>query len=96
MKLYTTTDNKIYSYEDPDKDFENLLMISLIAKRANEESEIKSKRRRSAWNKAKTKATDGVPFNAHNVPYGLRHNTETNSFEIVEDEAQEIKKSLKA
>ncbi|EPJ92143.1 recombinase family protein [Pseudomonas psychrophila] len=91
VKLYTTTDNKIYSYEDPDKDFENLLMISLIAKRANEESEIKSKRRRSAWNKAKTKATDGVPFNAHNLPYGLRHNLETNSFEIVEDEAQEIK-----
>lgn len=92
VKLYTTTDNKIYSYEDPDKDFENLLMISLIAKRANEESEIKSKRRRSAWNKAKTKATDGVPFNAHNPPYGLRYDPDGNCFEIVEDEAVEIKK----
>lgn len=92
VKLYTTTDNKIYSYEDPEKDFENLLMISLIAKRANEESEIKSKRRRSAWNKAKTKATDGVPFNAHNPPYGLRYDPEENRFEIVEDEAIEIKK----
>lgn len=92
VKLYTTTDNKTYSYEDPDKDFENLLMISLIAKRANEESEIKSKRRRSAWNKAKTKATDGVPFNAHNPPYGLRYDPEGNCFEIVEDEAIEIKK----
>ncbi|MCO7054513.1 MULTISPECIES: recombinase family protein [Pseudomonas] len=92
VKLYTTTDNKTYSYEDPEKDFENLLMISLIAKRANEESEIKSKRRRSAWNKAKTKATDGVPFNAHNPPYGLRYDPEENRFEIVEDEAIEIKK----
>ncbi|HGE2360458.1 TPA: recombinase family protein [Pseudomonas aeruginosa] len=92
VKLYTTTDNKIYSYEDPDKDFENLLMISLIAKRANEESEIKSKRRRSAWNKAKTKATEGVPFNAHNPPYGLRYDPDGNCFEIVEDEAVEIKK----
>jgi len=92
VKLYTTTDNKTYSYEDPEKDFENLLMISLIAKRANEESEIKSKRRRSAWNKAKTKATDGVPFNAHNPPYGLRYDPEENRFEIVKDEAIEIKK----
>lgn len=91
VKLYTTTDNKIYSYEDPEKDFENLLMISLIAKRANEESEIKSKRRRSAWNKAKTKATDGVLFNAHNPPYGLRYNAVQNCFEIVEEEAHEIK-----
>lgn len=92
VKLYTTTDNKTYSYEDPEKDFENLLMISLIAKRANEESEIKSKRRRSAWSKAKTKATDGVPFNAHNPPYGLRYDPGENCFEIVEDEAIEIKK----
>ena len=33
-----------------------------------------------------------MPFNAHNPPYGLRYDPEENRFEIVEDEAIEIKK----
>ncbi|KWS73843.1 hypothetical protein AL051_12625 [Pseudomonas amygdali pv. dendropanacis] len=34
INIYTTVDKKTYSYNDPSRDFENLLMISLIAKRS--------------------------------------------------------------
>ena len=92
VKIYTTTDSRCYSYDDPDRDFENLIMISLIAKRANEESEIKSKRRKSAWNKAKLAASEsGKKFNAHNPPYGYRYDVITEQFVIAEDEASEIR-----
>ncbi|EPJ77215.1 resolvase domain-containing protein [Pseudomonas sp. CFII64] len=92
VKLYTTSDNKVYSYEDPDRDLETLLMIGLIAKRANEESETKSKRRKSSWNKAKEKAENsGEIFNRHTPPYGLIFNHAENKFNIVEDEANEIR-----
>ena len=92
VKIYTTTDLKCYSYEDPSKDFENLIMISLIAKRANEESEIKSKRRKSAWNKAKLAAnTSSKKFNAHNPPYGYCYDAATEQFVVVKDEASEIR-----
>ncbi|WP_248763647.1 recombinase family protein [Pseudomonas sp. 13-2922] len=92
VKIYTTIDLRCYSYEDPAKDFENLIMISLIAKRANEESEIKSKRRKSAWNKAKLAASEsGKKFNVHNPPYGYCYDAETDKFVIVEEEASEIR-----
>ncbi|MPQ65360.1 MULTISPECIES: recombinase family protein [unclassified Pseudomonas] len=92
VKIYTTTDSQCYSYDNPDRDFENLIMISLIAKRANEESEIKSKRRKSAWNKAKLAAFEnGKKFNAHNPPYGFHYDVITEQFVIAEDEASEIR-----
>ncbi|MGV8889637.1 MAG: recombinase family protein [Pseudomonas sp.] len=92
VKIYTTADSRCYSYDDPSRDFENLIMISLIAKRANEESEIKSKRRKSAWNKAKLAASEnGKKFNGHNPPYGYRYDVVTEQFVIAEDEASEIR-----
>ncbi|SEF00803.1 recombinase family protein [Pseudomonas migulae] len=96
VRIYTTTDSRCYSYDDPDRDFETLIMISLIAKRANEESEIKSRRRKSAWNKAKLAAAEnGKKFNAHNPPYGYRYDGVTDQFVIVEDEASEIREIFK-
>jgi hypothetical protein len=91
VKLYTTTDGRCYSYDDPSRDIETLLMISLIAQRANEESEIKSKRRKSAWDKAKENAPGQVPFNKARPPYGLRYDEAASSFVIQEDEAKEIR-----
>lgn len=92
VRIYTTTDSRCYSYDDPAKDLENLIMISLIAKRANEESEIKSKRRKSAWTKAKLAAAEsGKKFNAHNPPYGYRYDALAEEFVVVEEEAAEIR-----
>ncbi|WP_010625801.1 recombinase family protein [Halomonas sp. KM-1] len=90
IQIYTTIDQRLYSYEDEERDLENYLMIGLIAKRANEESETKSKRRRSAWNKAKKLAEEGQVFNTkQNTPYGLE--VADGKFVIVEEEAKEIR-----
>lgn len=92
INIYTTVDKKTYSYNDPSRDFENLLMISLIAKRANEESETKSDRLLSAWKARKTKAENGevIIKKGKSIPYGLR--VVNDKFVIHEEEQKEIKK----
>lgn len=95
IKIYTTNDEKIYSYSDPSRDFETLVMIALIAQRANEESETKSKRLKASWNKRREKAQNGevIIKAGSGVPFGLR--VVENRFEIVEEERQEIEKLFK-
>lgn len=90
IKIYTTVDQKTYSYNDPSRDFENLLMISLIAKRANEESETKSGRLLSAWKARKAKAENGevIIKKGKSIPYGLR--VEDGKFIIHKEEREEI------
>ncbi len=90
VSIYTTSDGKTYSYNDPEKDFENLLMISLIAKRANEESETKSKRLIAAWAARREKAKSGemIIKKGNSIPYGLR--AVDGVFEIYEEERAEI------
>ena len=90
INIYTTTDQKTYSYNDPSRDFENLLMISLIAKRANEESETKSNRLLSSWKKRREKAKSGevIITKGNSIPYGLR--VVNGQFTIDEDEQKEI------
>ncbi|RPX43526.1 recombinase family protein [Pseudomonas aeruginosa] len=90
INIYTTTDQKTYSYNDPSRDFENLLMISLIAKRANEESETKSKRLLSSWNKRREKAQSGeiIIKKGNSIPYGL--SVVDGQFVINEEEQKEI------
>lgn len=95
IKIYTTSDQKIYSYSDPARDFENLMMIALIAQRANEESETKSKRLNSAWRKRREKAQNGevIIKSGKAVPYGLR--VIENQFVIIEEEQKEIEALFK-
>ena len=92
INIYTTVDQKTYSYNDPSRDFENLLMISLIAKRANEESETKSGRLLSAWKARKAKAENGevIIKKGKSIPYGLR--VEHGKFVIHKEEQEEIQK----
>ena len=92
INIYTTVDKKTYSYNDPSRDFENLLMISLIAKRANEESETKSDRLLSVWKARKAKAANGevIIKKGKSIPYGLR--VVNDKFVIHEEEQKEIKK----
>ena len=89
VKIITTSDGAIYQdHEDPNEVFKQDLMISLIAQRSNEESRIKSVRRKSAWYKAKSDITR--PFNAHNPPYGIIYNNDKNCFEIDTDKQKEL------
>ncbi|OHZ03013.1 recombinase family protein [Salinicola sp. MIT1003] len=91
IKIYTTNDEKLYSLEDKNRDLENYLMIGLIAKRANEESETKSKRRKSAWKKVHKEAREqGKAFANSRVHYG--YELVDGEYRIVEEEAEEIRK----
>lgn len=91
VKLYTTTDQKTYSVEDPREDLKTLLTISVIAERAHEESEIKSKRISSSWVKRRKEAESGkvIIKKGNSIPYGLR--VVDGSFVIHEGEQKEIK-----
>lgn len=92
INIYTTIDGKIYSYKDPTKDLETLIMISVIANRANEESEIKSKRLEASWRTRREKAENGevIIKKGKSIPYGLR--VKDGKFVIHEEEQAEIQK----
>lgn len=92
VKLYTTTDQKTYSVEDPREDLQTLLLISVIAQRAHEESDMKSKRLLSSWTKRRTDAASGkvIIKKGKSIPYGLRF--ESGKFVVNVDEQEEIKR----
>ncbi|WP_207837526.1 recombinase family protein [Pseudomonas sp. 43(2021)] len=93
VRIFTTADRQTYSYDDPAEDFRTLMKIGLIAERANNESAEKSRRRRSAWKKAKREAVSGSKkFNAARPPYGIRYDKDAEAFVVVEEEAAEIRK----
>ena len=93
IKLYTTIDTKLYEVSDPSRDLETLLLISVIAKRANEESQTKSIRRKSAYKKAKDAAADsGKVFNKLSPPFGIRYDESQQKFVEEPDEADDIRK----
>ncbi|WP_060538711.1 recombinase family protein [Pseudomonas sp. NBRC 111125] len=93
VRIYTTTDKKTYSLDDSAKHFETLMMISLIAQRANEESETKSDRRKKKWRSAKRLAVEkGKVFNKHNPPYGIRYCEDSQRFVLDEKQAEEVRK----
>lgn len=92
VNIYTTTDQKTYSYNDPSRDFENLLMISVIAKRANEESELKSKRLNASWRTRREKAKAGeiIIKKGNSIPFGLR--VINGEFVIHDEEQKEVQR----
>lgn len=93
--LITTIDGQRYEKPNDHNGIDDLqqdILLSVIAKRAYEESKTKSVRRKSAWNRAKKLAEEEQQiFNGHNPPYGIRYDKEHNRFEIVEEEAKEIR-----
>jgi DNA invertase Pin-like site-specific DNA recombinase len=91
--LITTSDGAKYELkDDPTEDFKQDLLLSVIAQRAHEESQIKSIRRKSAWQRAKKLAAEEkVYFNSHNPPYGIKFNPKTSTFEVDEEKANEIR-----
>lgn len=95
VKLYTTADQKTYSVEDPREDLQTLLMISVIAQRAHEESFMKSKRLSSSWAKRRNEAETGkvIIKKGKSIPYGLRY--EQGNFVIHPEEQQEVEKLFK-
>lgn len=93
--LVTTLDGQRYekpSNENGIDDLQQDILLSVIAKRAYEESKTKSVRRKSAWDRAKKQAEEQHQiFNSHNPPYGIAFDKGKNKFVIVEEEAKEIR-----
>ena len=89
IRLHTVIDNKTYSYDDPSRDLETLILVGVIAKRAHEESYTKSKRLKSSWLKKRDAAETTII--RKQCPYGFRYDEKAETFIIVEDEAQEIR-----
>lgn len=92
INIYTTSDGKTYSYNDPARDLENLVMISVVANRANEESETKSRRLVASWQERRKQAENGelIIKKGKSIPYGLR--VKNGKFVIHEEEQAEIQK----
>lgn len=89
VRIHTAIDNKTYSYDDPNRDLETLLMVGVIAKRAHEESDTKSKRLKSSWVKKRNAAETKII--RKQCPYGFAYDDRKEQFVIVEDEANEIR-----
>lgn len=92
--LVTTVDNQKYqkaTYENGIDDLTQDILLSVISKRAWDESNTKSIRRKSAWDKAKEAAEkDLKPFNAKRPPYGIQFNEITGKFELDEIKSKEV------
>lgn len=92
--LVTTIDNQRYEKATIANGIDDLtqdILLSVIAKRAFDESHHKSVRRKKAWDSAKLKAEENnVPFNAARPPFGIRYNPETNRFEVHPEEGPEV------
>ncbi|KSR38311.1 recombinase family protein [Pseudomonas aeruginosa] len=93
IRIYTTSDRICYSRDNEADDLNTIIMIALIAKRANEESATKSWRRTISWDKAKKLAFEGVrKINIKNAPYGLMYDSSLGEFVLNESEAKEVRR----
>lgn len=92
--LVTTLDNQKYQKATLENGIDDLtqdILLSVISKRAWDESNTKSIRRKSAWNKAKEAAEkDLKPFNAKRPPYGIQFNDLTGKFELDPVKSKEV------
>ncbi|MEZ8805747.1 recombinase family protein [Vibrio atlanticus] len=87
ITVVTLSDGRVYS-PDSDNDMD-LLMSILIMSRANNESEMKSKRTSSAWNKARLDALSGIKAKNSRLPDWLSWNDDKTDF-VVNQLAREV------
>lgn len=92
--LVTTIDNQRYEKASEKNGIDDLsqdILLSVISKRAHEESRTKSVRRKSAWTKAKASADETQKiFNKGRPPFGVRYNETTQKFEPHPEQAAEV------
>lgn len=89
IEIITLTDNQKYTKEIIDKNQSSLIISLTIMFRANEESEIKSKRLSAAWENKRTKTSSKVLTRL--CPAWMRYNEETQKFELIEDRVKIVK-----
>lgn len=69
----------------------SIIKAILIAQRANEESEIKSKRQKAVWAEKRKLAAESGKIMTRHCPYWLKVNDSGNDFEVIEDKANIVR-----
>lgn len=90
IDVVTLSDNTHCTRDSLDDPFAIIRAI-LIAQRANEESEMKSKRMRAAWAEKRREAAQSGRVMTAKCPYWLKVNNSRDGFEILEDRADVIR-----
>jgi DNA invertase Pin-like site-specific DNA recombinase len=90
ITLVTLNDGREYTRENLDSDPTSLILSILTFMRANEESETKARRLRSAWEAKRSKALDR-PLTAK-CPAWLVLDKEAGRFEVIEDRAAIVRR----
>ena len=90
IKVVTLCDGKEYTKESMNENFNDLIISLSVMMRANEESKIKSKRIREGFEK-KRKNLANVKMTS-NAPTWLKLIKETNSFTLVEDRVDIVRR----
>lgn len=90
IDVVTLSDSTHYTRDSLDDPFAIIRAI-LIAQRANEESEIKSKRMRAAWAEKRREAAQSGRVMTAKRPYWLRVKEARDGFEILQDRADVIR-----
>lgn len=88
--IVTLSDNQVYSYESTNENFASLIVSIVIMSRANEESAMKSKRLRSAWD-AKRSNLANKRLTAR-CPYWLKPAEGDVGFEFIPERVDVVKR----
>lgn len=93
ITVVTLTDGKMYSEDALDDDPMAFMWAFMVAIRANEESAMKARRLRAAW-EAKRKTAATKPLTA-TTPARIRLNKETGQFELIEERAAIVRRIIR-
>lgn len=91
--IVTLSDNQVYSYQSTNDNFASLIVSIVIMSRANEESAMKSKRLRSAWD-AKRGNLANKRLTAR-CPYWLKPAAGDVGFEFIPERVEVVKRIFK-
>ncbi len=90
IDVVTLTDGTHYTRDSLDDPY-SIIKAILIAQRANEESEIKSKLQRAVWAEKRKQAAEKGEIMTRHCPSWLKVNAAGNGFEVIEDKADIIR-----
>lgn len=91
--IVTLADEQTYSYEKTNENWSSLIMSIVIMSRANEESEIKSRRIRSSWD-AKRNNISNKRLTSR-CPNWLRPTKDGKGFEVIPERVKVVKRIFK-
>lgn len=89
IEIVTLIDNQSYTKERIDQNTASLFMSLAIMARANDESEVKSKRLKSAWGNKRKNADKKVITKL--APHWIKYSNTAEKFELITERAETVK-----